>query len=184
MKNDDAQKYDPANIPVKDIYFTRMNEQYREKLCHYAERFVGQEHSNDMVQDAFENLWNKRESNLIIEKLSSFLFRSVKNHCLDKLKHEKVKREHSEQIQIMYDIGERSMIQDDNNPQHKLESQEREEAMKKAIEKLPEQQRAIILLWLEGETYQKIAEKLDITEGSVCKQINRAKTELRKKLKG
>ena len=185
--NSKAEKYDPANIVVKDLDFNRMNEQYREKLCRYAEKFVGQKYAKDMVQDAFESLWKKRDSNLIIEKFSPYLHWSVKNNCFDFLKHEMIKHEHSKKVQAMYDNGDRSLIQDDNDPHSILELQESEKVkkkVKKAIDKLPVQQRTILHFWLEGVNYQKIAKKLDISEGTVCKQINRAKTRLRKKLSG
>ena len=101
-----ANRYNPANIAIKEINFKRLSEQYHDMFCSYAEKFVGKNDAEDMVQDALENLFMKNESNIIIENLSSYLFRNIKHNCLDYLKHEKVKRKHRELVQSLYDNDE------------------------------------------------------------------------------
>jgi len=174
----DMTKYDPVKIAVKDLNFELMYTTYFIPLCNYAKRFVNQEDKN-IVQDAFEILLKKRESNLIIEKLSSYLFWIVKNNCLDYLKYDKVKRWHNEHIQTMHDNGDTSMTRDDNDPQFLLESKEREEEIKKSIEELPGAERKVIELWLEELSYQKISEILGKSINTVDVQIRRAKAKLR-----
>jgi len=62
-----------------------------------------------------------------------------------------------------------------------MEKKELERQIEKVIEELPVQCREILLLRMEGFSYQEITKELSITEGTVCKQINIAKTKLRKR---
>jgi len=184
MKHDLTDKPDSVNIVFKDIDFERMHRAYYLPLCSYAKGFVKQkEESEDIVSEFFTTLAEKKDNIFITGELKSYLYRGVKNNCLDFLRHDKIKRVHSEQVLSLHANGERLLTYDDHSPHSILESQEIEEEMKKAIDKLSKQQREIVLMRLEGYSYQKIAEKINISEGTVCKHINRAKTLLWKKLK-
>ena len=182
MKHNNADKYNPANIVVRYINFDRMNKTYFLPLCRLAERFVGKQYAEDMVQDVFENLWEKCESNPIIENLSSYLYRGVKNNCLDFMKHEKVKREHSEHVLSTHDVDDWLHIQEDD-PLNMLITQEMKHEIDKAIEALPEQERKVIELWREELSYQEIAEILGKSINTVDVQIRRAKAKLQNCLK-
>jgi len=178
QKNNNADKYDPANIAVKDINFKLMNKTYFHPLCNYAKRFVNQE-AEDIVQDIFTILWEKRETIYIVGKLSSYLHRSVHNVCLNYLKRKVLLRKFCEQLLSIYDIGDLT-THDNNDPLTMLITHEMECEIEKGIEELPEQCRRVFEMWLDDLTYQEIAEKLDIIVGSVRKQINIARGKLRK----
>ena len=179
MKQEHAGNPNPSNKDLKDEDIELMYRTYFRALCRYAQKIVKQiETAEDIVHDIFKTLWEKRKTIRITEKLSSYLFQSVHNKCGDFLKHERVKREHSEHIQTKYNNGDRSLIQDDNDPCTIFITQEMMSNMDKKIEELPEQCRRVFELRLEGLSYQEIAEKLSITIGSVRKQINVARRKL------
>jgi len=70
------------------------------------------------------------------------------------------------------------------NPAHSLERAELAQAVRLAVENLPERQRlAVILLRYEGLRYAEIAQALDTTLGAVESLLHRAHETLRKKLK-
>ena len=180
MKNN-VELYNPSNIAVKDVNFELMYKTYFLPLCKYAERYVSEEDAKHMVQDVFENLCKKRESNYNIEKLSSYLFWSVKNNCLDFLKHEKVKRGHNEHVLSIHEADDWLHPQE-NNPLNILITQEVKCEIDQAMDTLPEQERKVIELWFEELSYQEIAEKLGKSINTVDVQIRRAKAKLRKSL--
>lgn len=178
MKQNHAEKYNPSNITVIDINFELMNKTYFLPLCRFSEKFIHQD-TEDIVQDIFETMWEKRDSIYIKGTLNSYLYRSVRNKCLDSKKHENVKRGYSEYV---LDNSDSLSIQDYNNPQSILESQEREHEIDQAIDALPEQEGKVFRLWLEGFSYQEIAEKLGKSINTVDVQIRRAKNKFSKML--
>ena len=182
MKSDKAEKYDPANIAAKDIDFKLMSKTWFVPLCNFAKKFVSQ-NDDDIVQDVFLKICEKKDTIFIKGKLSTYLFESVKNNYFDYRKHENIKREYVEKVQTMHDYGDTSMIQDDNDPESIFVSQEQKELLKQAIKKkLPAKQKEIFLLWLDSYNYQEIAIILKITINTVRTQITRAKKTLHKYL--
>ena len=68
-------------------------------------------------------------------------------------------------------------------PVELLESRERRQAIRAAIDALPEHHRTVILLReLDGMSYQDIAKVMGLTEGTVKSRINRARARLRQLL--
>lgn len=64
------------------------------KLCHFAMQFLKDDAAaKDIVQETFLNYWNKKEA---LEQhggqLSSFLYTSVRNACLNKLRRQKLEQ--------------------------------------------------------------------------------------------
>ena len=61
---------------------------YYPKLVRFAKEFVmSEEDAENITQDVFTDLWEKRESMNHIENMNAYLFRLVRNKCLDYLKH-------------------------------------------------------------------------------------------------
>lgn len=177
MKQNHAEKYNPTNIAVKDIDFELMSKTYFLPLCRYAEQFVNQ-YAEDMVQDVFRIMWEKRHTMPIIEKLSSYLYRGVHNQCLKRQEHIKVERKYNEHVQRLHEEGDWLTAPNDKDPLFLLIYQEKKREIEKMIEDFPEQRREILLLRNEELSYQEIAEKLGVTIGTVKKQINRAMTKI------
>lgn len=158
---------------------------YYKRLCAYAASFVT--HNNiaeDIVSNVFLKLWEKRENLVIKESVSSYLFKSVKNSCLNYLKREKSRKKLVSEndvnlldLKIQYPLS-------DKYPLAELIGQELEEKIKLEIEKLPEQCGLIFYLSrFEELSHRQIAEKLGISENTVKVQIYRALTKLRLGLK-
>jgi RNA polymerase sigma-70 factor (family 1) len=64
------------------------------KLCFFALQYLGDEDAvKDIVQDAFITYWNKKESLSIPDgATTAFLYSSVKNACLNKLRRLKLEQ--------------------------------------------------------------------------------------------
>ena len=73
---------------------------------------------------------------------------------------------------------------DEKDPQSLMISQERADAIKKAINSLPSKGRKILMLWSEGTSYREIAEQYNISIHTVNTHISRMKQKLRIDLVG
>ncbi|MGD9557753.1 MAG: RNA polymerase sigma-70 factor [Mangrovibacterium sp.] len=170
-----------GNKTVFEILFKT----YYNRLCAFAVNFVSRNDlAEDIVADVFLKLWEKKESVNITDSISSYLFRAVKNSCINYLNREK-SRSHtiSENeisllnLKLEYLISERYPLTD-------LIGKELEERIKTEIEKLPGQCREIFYLSrFEDFSHKEIAEKLGISENTVKVQIYRALSKLRQGLK-
>ncbi|GAP69977.1 RNA polymerase sigma-70 factor, Bacteroides expansion family 1 [Bacteroidales bacterium 6E] len=157
---------------LKEIF-----EAYYPSLCHYASHFLGDhDQSEEVVQDLFVRLWEKRERLEISLSLRSYLFRSVRNQCINLIMHEKVKQNHARKIRD-------AIIEDAAVEDYYLE-EEISEAISSAISALPEKRREIFLLSRqEGLKYQEIAVRLNISVKTVEAQMGLALRFLREKCK-
>ena len=82
----------------KESLYKSLYEDYFAAFCLYAKRYVQSDAvSQDIVSEVFARLWFKGERFILIrEKALSFLKTSVKNSCIDFLRHDNVARAYSE----------------------------------------------------------------------------------------
>lgn len=150
---------------------------YYERLCNYANTLVrDMDEAEEVVQSMFLKLWEKREALDINSSLKSYLYRAVHNTCLNRVKHEQVKREYAsqnaEQLQQNFSYASDLAIHN-----------ELEGRIAEAIESLPEQCRAVFKLSrFEEFKYSEIAEHLGISVKTVENQMGKALRVLRTQL--
>lgn len=78
-----------------DYFFSR----YYAGLCVFAGKFLHDAcQAEETVQDVFLKLWRNRNTLDITVSVRAYLFTSVKNQCLDTLKHAKVSRDCLEKL--------------------------------------------------------------------------------------
>ena len=151
---------------------------YYSGLCAYSMNYISsQQVAEDIVQGFFVSLWIKSENLEINTSLKSYLFTSVKNKCLDHLKHNKVKESYQKHL---------TNTPDQQEPSHLSMYVETElnEILASAIEKLSPRCREIFeLSRFEGLKNAEIAEKLQISKRTVELQISNALKLLKEELK-
>lgn len=143
-------------------------------LCHYATRILKDASTaEEIVQELFLKQWENRQQLNINSSVKSYLFRAVKNHCLNHLRHLKV---HDEYI--------KATLKEQVNEQNE-DYEEQYELLKKieeAIASMPEKRREIFRLnRQEGLKYHEIAERLSISVKTVETHIGLALKTLRSK---
>jgi RNA polymerase sigma-70 factor (ECF subfamily) len=153
-------------------------------LCTYAFRITkNKEIAEEIVQDTFLKIWEHKESLDSVNSLPGYLYRAVRNNCLNYLKHLIIvhKYEHS-YTQLLSDAEDYLSVTQENG-QSILISKEFEGQVYDAIEKLPEQCRQIFKLSrFEGLKNSEIAEVKGVTLNTVQKQISIALEKLREML--
>jgi RNA polymerase sigma-70 factor (family 1) len=158
-------------------------QQYYRPLCLYALHYLHDlDEAEDVVQDCFVRLLEaeKRDANSSVSSLSmsnpqnlkSFLYASVRNACIDKLRRKNP---------IVQDISP-SDLSGVISDEQAVDSASREAELWTAIEQLPERCREIFLMSKrDGMTYREIAEELCLSEKTVEHQISKALKTLRGK---
>lgn len=151
---------------------------YYQSLCNYAYTFVrDREEAEEIVQNTFTGVWEKRASLSIHTGVKPYLYAMVRNACLNVLKHEKIKQRHAA---LEVAVAERSS----ESVAHKVEASELEQRIMEAMAKLPEQCRLVFKLSrFEDLKYSEIAAQLDISVKTVENQMGKALRVMREQLK-
>lgn len=158
------------------LAFDTMYNSYSKKIYKFAYSILkSREESENIVQDTFMKLWEKRENVEKDSSVKSYLFTIAYNSTIDLIR-KKIKDdqfiEYLKSIQVTYE-----------NPDIDYEYKELTEKLHKVIEQLPLRQKEVYLLYSEeGLSYQKIAEKLHISVNTVENHMSRALKNIRAKM--
>ncbi|MFN8349002.1 MAG: RNA polymerase sigma-70 factor [Spirosomataceae bacterium] len=157
--------------------FEQVFRKYYGGLCAYGRSILHDaDEAEEIVQNVFVSIWEKREELEITQSLKSYLYRAVHNHCLNRIKHQKVRDEHREYAVQYQESSYESVSQ-------VVYKNELEQQLARAIEKLPEQCRIIFKLSRFDELrYQEIADQLALSVKTVENQIGKALKLLRAEL--
>jgi RNA polymerase sigma-70 factor, ECF subfamily len=157
--------------------FERLFYEHYQMLVRYAFTYM-KDHdiAEEVAQDIMVKFWEKRAELPDDVKVKPYLFRMTGNHCLNVLKHEKVKLQHQTET-----VANGISMSDGFDV---IASNELNTEIKKAIADLPEQCGKVFLLSRdEGLSYKEIAESLDISVKTVENHVSKALKLLREALK-
>jgi RNA polymerase sigma-70 factor (ECF subfamily) len=129
---------------------------------------VGDGHKGeDLKQEAFARLFAKRKLYQPTARFSTFLWRIALNACYDELR--KVKRRAESALDVDgTDEGLDGMGVELDDPHSEAAGNEEAELVRRALMRLPEMYRTVLVLrHYEGLKLRKIAEILEIPEGTV-----------------
>jgi RNA polymerase sigma-70 factor (ECF subfamily) len=154
------------NIKITGLIFENIYRELYIDLCRYCFLFVRSEKAaEDIVQEQFVYLWEKRDEISISTSAKSYLFKAVRNKSINYIK-SKYANIHFEDTAVIFDIAEFS------TPSHKYETQELENIIDMAFKSLPDRCYHIFSLSRYSPLSNKqIAEKLNISEKTVENQI-------------
>ncbi|MDU1890882.1 MAG: sigma-70 family RNA polymerase sigma factor [Dysgonomonas sp.] len=152
-------------------------EYYYVALCVYVRRILNStEHAEDLVQNIFISLWNSSNKFSNIEELTNYLYKSCYNNTLIHIRNSK------NQKNILDNLGKELEDIDIENYAESI----REETIRQLyihIEELPAEQRKVILLRIEGHSWDEIAGILGVSINTIKTHRSRGFNFLRKKLK-
>jgi RNA polymerase sigma-70 factor (family 1) len=143
-------------------------------MCLFSKKIIhSYDDAEDIVQEVFIELWNQRQRFESTEQIKAFLYLSVKNRCLNFLKHLRVEEKFV--VTTMSDNGQFF-------EEHILGA-EVVQNIYNAVNDLPEQRKRIILLSMEGLKNNEIAKNMQVSINTVKLQKKIAYKQLREKLK-
>lgn len=143
-------------------------------LCNFAYSVVKDtDQAHDIVQQAFVNLWERRDEVETIDNLPAYLRRSIVNVAINHIqKHKRVRLE-DEYTQAQLDSASAADRSD-------YLQGEVEEAIRRAVEQLPEKSQLVFSLSrFQGMSNKEIADNLNISIKAVEKHIGKSLKELR-----
>ena len=158
--------------------FTRIYQRYWMIMYMHALKMLKSENdARDIVQEIFISLWLKRQSIDPDVNLAGYLFVSTKNKVLDLITHNRVRLDY---------LGSLSSFTEAHSNQTlaRIEEKELLQALQNEIEQLPAKMKQIFEMRVhEHLTYVEIADKLNISDKTVKKQISNAIQIIRPKLR-
>jgi RNA polymerase sigma-70 factor (family 1) len=156
--------------------YRQLFDKYYRQLVVFANRMLGDvDQARSVVQDVFVMIYDKRDEMNFHTSLNSHLYQTVRNRCLNIIKHDKMKREHHQKI---FDASDET-----EEPSSTLEYDELEAMINAAIKELPTQcQKIFVMSRFEGQSNQEIAEVLDLSKRTVETQISKALKRIREEL--
>lgn len=176
LNGDDRQLFEAIKRDDTGAYEKLFRVLYR-PMTAYAFRFLGNlADSESIVQDVFLRLWQIRSELTISTSLQHYLFRSVKNHCINYIEHERIKS------------GYQAMVIKNETDRSDYSEFFLEVGLKKKIEEAiialpPKRQEIFRLAREEGLKYREIAEKLELSVKTVETQMTLALKQLRESLR-
>lgn len=178
-KLDDIFKNEPHRA-FKILYL-----QYYVPLCLYVTRFTKSEVvSEEIVQETFMKFWERKEYKNVKENIVAYLYKIVRNNCLNYLKHEKVVYQHKQEVFERIKSVETYYSLTQENGQSVVFANELDDRIRSAIDNLPERCRKIFKMSrFEGLKNPEIAKKEGVSVNTVQKQITIALKKLRESLK-
>jgi RNA polymerase sigma-70 factor (family 1) len=157
--------------------YTQIYDRYQGLLYIYACKITKDEiEAEDIVQEVFFYLWDKRNTIIFNTSLSAYLYSAVRYKFFNLLDHKKVR---SNYIDSFKEFIENGSIEAD----YAIREKELTALIEKEISLLPPKMREIFELSRKAQlSHKEIAEKLNISEKTVKNQVNNALKQLRVKL--
>jgi RNA polymerase sigma-70 factor (ECF subfamily) len=157
--------------------FEKIYQSYVKKLCSFAAYYLKSfDTAEDIVQNVFLILWERRDSIRIDGCLKTYLFTSVRNLSLNFLKHQTIHRN-------SMDTYSRLFLLPAATPHEIAVQQESDVLLTQALEKIPERSRIVFILSRYfNMKYAEIAEILEISVKTVDAHMVKAVKSIRSNL--
>jgi RNA polymerase sigma-70 factor (ECF subfamily) len=154
---------------------------YRRKVFNVAYKFVGRhDQAEDLTQDVFLKLYKSLDTFDRRANFQTWLISVSRNLCID---HYRSVRKERETISRDVDPADLAPAAPDARADVQLEQRDRVKLLRRALDKLaPTLRTAVMLRDIQELTYQEIADRLRLPEGTVKSRINRGRTELARQI--
>lgn len=174
--NDDLQQF--AQVKRGDLAaYEVLFKKYFKELYRFAYTYIRDSTiSEEMAQEVFLYVWEKRDKIEIQTTLKTYLYSAVKNKCLNYIKLELPKHRATGDVsEVMLSVS--TEIKDEKENEYIKKN------IKKAVDQLPTKCRQIFMLSRNaGMTYEEIAEELGLSKKTVENQMGIALKKLRESL--
>lgn len=177
MQRDDDRLVDLA-LNGDARAFELLMEKHESKMYAVALRMCkNREDAQDCLQDAMLRIYKALPTFKGQSSFSTWAYRITMNTCLDDLRRKKVRQASS--LDQMLEVGW-APVDDNNTAERHLENSELKRNLSKAIQTLPEEMRAAVVLRdVQGFSYEEIANMLSTNVGTVKSRISRGREKLR-----
>lgn len=156
----------------------RMN---RRRVFNIAYKFTGRHDlAEDLTQDVFVKIFKSLGTFDRRANFQTWLVSVSRNLCID---HYRSVRKEREAIDRDVDPGDLAPVANTTSPYQSLEQRDRALLLRRALAELaPSLKEAVMMRDLQELSYQEIADKLGLPEGTVKSRINRGRNELARQI--
>jgi RNA polymerase sigma-70 factor (ECF subfamily) len=128
--------------------------------------------AEDVCQESFVKLWREQDA-IDHAKVKAWLMKVTRNGCLDRIRRRKPSEE----------LGDWQMADPAGEPQHGAERFELGQWLQQSIARLGEPYRSLVVLRdVQQNSYEEVAETLELSLAQVKVYLHRARKELRESL--
>ncbi len=156
--------------------------QHWRKVFNLAYKFVGRhDEAEDLTQDIFLKIFKALHTFDRRANFQTWLISISRNLCID---HYRSVRKERETMAREVDASTLKPVSREQSPHGYVEQQDLRHLIRRALAELPPSLReAVVLRDLKEFSYQEIADKLSLPEGTVKSRINRGRLELGRQLR-
>lgn len=150
------------NDATREAAYTRIIKKYQEKLYWHIRRMVVEhEDASDVLQNMFIKVWKHLENFREDSQLYTWMYRIATNECLSFLEKQKKRATTSMSDNEEY-LGNKLAADKD------FDGKKLEWKLQKAIQQLPEKQKAVFnLRYFEEMPYNEMSQVLETSEGAL-----------------
>ena len=171
MRNTESEQIDfmlrSITLHDDEVAFRYLFEHYYPSLCLFAKRFIDdRETREDIVQEVFFRLWDKRKQITVTSSAQNYLLTSVRNLCLNYLRRQEVQQPFEESL---FDQP------DDEEGDRLIQLRELEEQLAQALAQLPPEYRlSFELNRMEGKSLEEVAQRMGVSTRTVERYRDKA----------
>lgn len=160
------------------IYFLKVYKTYYQDLYRYGYRISrDKEITKDCIQQMFMELWSKKDRFTLVIKLKPYLIKYLQRKLIKEISKKSIRYDSiPESISLSEEPFESILIQNQR-------SQELKDSLKSAMLSLTKRQMQIVeLRYIEGYTFDEIAQKFGVQHRTIYNQLHTAIKILRENL--
>jgi len=175
------------NIRLKEgnsLAYEELFKQTYPRLLGYCSLFIhNQAQANDLVQECFVRLWEKRSTISASQSVESLLFVMLRNRCLNYLRDQKL-HVSDKNINLVGENELQHLYQlDFAGKEEKTLEEKLIEAIRESVDNLPEKRKLVFIkAKIEGKKNKEVAEELGISVKAVEKHLHQAKEQIRNEM--
>jgi RNA polymerase sigma-70 factor (ECF subfamily) len=164
--------------------FAALLRRYQDKVYSVVSNYVGAgEDALDLTQEAFVKAYSQLPRFKGRSSFYTWLYRIAVNVSIDHMRKRATRRSLS--LEQVVDSGVQIEGDAGSDPQEAAERQALGEALREALDALPERLRSVVVFHdVEGMTHEEIGQILGCSVGTAKSRLSRARAELRRRLRG
>lgn len=159
-----------------DKIFRYLYNKYAATLRYFAAKYIDDDATiEDVIQDAYLNLWEKRGEFKTENAIKAYLYKIVRSFSVDTIRRRNIANRHAERIVLEKDNQEFFL--------ENIVESEVFQLIQIVFNELSPACREVYQLSLNGKSHEEISQLLDISINTVKKHKNNANHYMREKLK-